>query len=165
MKTEYILAIQDIALAEVLSENPSFAYFYRRTCRQYSEKFNISLSQVYGIPFDEVLRDIVESRYEDILAQEDGEDDLIEIANKVLDPDFEAKEEAENEEAAKRMIEQENLAKARQMAKELKLAPSEPQPLRQKGSPSQPLPGNSQTFDDEIPPEAFESDLSGLDDL
>ncbi len=165
MKTEYILAIQDSALAEVLADNPSFEYFYRRTCRQYSEKFNTPLPQVYSLSFDDVLRDVVESRYEAILAQEDGDEDLLEIAQKIVDPNYEAKEEAENEAAAKRLIEEENLKRARQMAKELNLNPSKPQPLKSESPSPTSAPVHSRVFDDEIPPEAFESDLSGLDDL
>lgn len=164
MKLEYILAIQNTALAEVLSDSPTLAYFYRRTCRQYSERFNTPLPQVYSLPFDEVLRDIVEHRYEGILAEEDGQEDLLEMAQKIVDPDFEEQEEQENEDFVRKAIEEENLKKARQIAKELKLNPSKPQPLSQE-SPSQAPAGNSMTFDDDIPPEAFESDLSGLDDL
>lgn len=165
MKTEYVLAIQDCALAEVLSDSPSFEYFYRRTCRQYSEKFNTPLPQVYTLPFNDVLRDVVESRYESILAQEDGDEDLLEIAQRIVDPNFEAKEEAENEAAAQKIVEEENLKKARQMAKELSLNPTKPQPLKQEPPSPTSTRNNKRVFDDEIPPEAFESDLSGLDDL
>lgn len=165
MKIEYILAIQNNALAEVLSQSPTLEYFYRRTCRQYSQKFNTPLPQVYKLPFDEILRDMTESRYEDILYSEDGEEELIEIAEKVVDPTLESKEEQENEEFLRKVMEEENLNKARQMAKELNLNPSQQPQSSSVEAPPPMLAGNSMAFDDEIPPEAFESDDAGLDDL
>lgn len=165
MKMEYILAVQNVALAEVLAESPSFPYFYRKTCRQYSEKFNTPLPQVYSMPFDEVLRDVTEYRYEALLQSEDGEEDLIDIANRIIDPQYEEREERENEEFAKKAMEQENLKKARQIAKEMGFNKDKPQSLEVKeSSPPKPA-GNSKSFDDEIPPEAFDSPSSGLDDL
>jgi hypothetical protein len=168
MKAEYIIAIQNAALADVMSENPPFDYFYRKVCRQYSEKFNTPLPQVYLLPFNEVLRDVTEARYEQILQSEDGEEDMLEMAQRAINPNYEAEEEQENEDFAKKALDEENLRKARQMAKEMGLNKAQPQPLKaedKKGSPPQSPAGNSLSFDDEIPPEAFGSFDAGSDDF
>lgn len=168
MKIEYILTLQKLALSEVLSDQPSLGYFYRRTCRQYSELFNTPLPTVYTLPFDEVLTNVSEHRFEDQLQSEDGEDDLLYQAQKVVDPNFEDNEEMDAEEFARKAIEEENLKKARALSKQLH-GDGQPQPLSEENgdsSPSQPVIGNSRTFDDEVPPEASGYDpLSELDDL
>ena len=164
MKLEYILCIQNIALAEVLSETPSLDFFYRRTCRQYSQKFSTPLPQVYSIPFDEVLREVSEVSYEATLMEDEGEDDLLFTAMKVVNPELEEDEEEDNEEFLRKTVEEENLRRARSLAKTLAPAPDQPQPLPVEPPPQAPA-GRSTTFDDDVPPEAFESNGGNLDDL
>jgi hypothetical protein len=164
MKVEYILTLQRLALSEVLSENPSFQYFYRRTCRQYSELFHTPLPQVYDLPFDEVLTNVSEHRLESQLQSEDGEDDLLLQAHKIVDPTFEQEEEEDAEEFYKKVLEEENLKKARALSKQLQ-GDGEPQPSSEERS-AQPPVGNSMTFEEDVPPEAVDYDpISELDDL
>ena len=114
--------LQEIALINVYSDTSTYEYFYRKNCRDYSRMFFTSLPEVYKIPFHEILLNLYETNFEDILSGENGKEELNNMAIKVLDPVFDKRAEADLEAFVKKF------AQKKDPQKETKKVFNEPPP-------------------------------------
>lgn len=87
--------IYDLSVANVLIKDDQ--YLYRRICRQYSILFHTPLPQVYGLNPDDVLLNVLEHQNESIPDADDVMP-IEELAERVINPNFEEDQEKELEE-------------------------------------------------------------------
>lgn len=81
------------ALLDVINSD-STEYVYRRDCRKYSSLFKTPLGEVFKLPYAKVLQNLYENHFESLADQEDGEEALIHLAEKLLGPEVDPAEEA-----------------------------------------------------------------------
>ena len=112
------LAIRRVALAEVVGDGYTLAYFYRKICRWYSREFSTPLHEVEKLPITDVLTHYYESHYEDLMGA-DRLEDLEEERIKLTETEAERKiregqkqEEVEDDDAFLRAAEKEEAEKA-----------------------------------------------------
>jgi hypothetical protein len=73
--------------------NPNEAYIWRKICRAFSEKFNVSLLEAEEMSPEYVLTHIMESRLESMDFEENIES-IIEMIRKIEDPNYQDTEDA-----------------------------------------------------------------------
>ena len=113
MKSEYISALVTQALANVMSDQTSMEYYERRLRRNFSETFHTSFLDTYKIPFDEILLNVFEHRFEQMKVSpiEEQEDQLWHEVNVAVNPNYDVDKEKENEDFARKIAERERLKK------------------------------------------------------
>ena len=95
---EILNACQIEALDSTL--NPTEDYVYRKMCRAYSMKFNTPLLEVYKMDLEHIAQNLLELKHEDVDV-EDSIDSIIELINKIEDPNYQANEDKEMDEFVK----------------------------------------------------------------
>jgi hypothetical protein len=112
-----MVKIHDIALASVLE--PDEAYYYRKICRSFSERYHMPLPEVEKLPYDYVLRHYFEHQIEQ-LNESDAEEaaHALEVRmQRSINPNYDAEEEESIEDFVQ-MIEDE-IAGKRKVKKKL----------------------------------------------
>lgn len=166
-----MVKIHDIALASVLE--PDEAYYHRKICRQFSEKYHVPLPEVEKLPYDYVLRHHFERQLE-ILNEDDSEEAASAFEERVqraANPNYDADEE-ESIDSFVKMVEDE-IAGKRKVKKKLIKDLKDNFPVMQAGkkqsSSSKPPPVTSgrRVFDDQLKDQegGDGSGLEALDDL
>jgi len=88
-----MVKIHDIALASVLE--PDEAYYYRKICRSFSERYHMPLPDVEKLPYDYVLKHYFEHQIEQ-LNESDAEEASYALETRIqraINPNYDAEEE------------------------------------------------------------------------
>jgi primosomal protein N' len=165
--------LKQIALANVAS--PTSEYYYRMICRWYSKTFHTPLHVVFTLPIQDIFLAYFEEGYE-MMDEEKKFEEMI----RVIDPDFDAKEEEaiqefismiEEQEENKRRAKEEK-EKIKKLAQEGKLENQAPLNTESSNPNQQPQPPKEvvRVYNEDIPddPDLTNDDggfSGGLDDL